>query len=351
LAILLAALGALLLSRSLLQPLGAFIAALRSGASADTPIVKFDARDASLEVRSLSESFEELMHALERERGALERRGTELAAANAVLTEEIREREKVERALRESEAQLRQSQKLEAVGTLAGGIAHDFNNLLTIIQSCATFLSRDLPDSSGLQADVVEIHKATRRASELTQQLLAFSRKQVMELRDLDVNRHVINFVTMLRRVIGHGITIETALAPDTWPVYADPGQIERVLMNLGVNARDAMPDGGTMYVRTENVAIRHDNTSGLAAGDYVMLTVEDTGTGIDPDVLPRIFEPFVTTKPPGVGTGLGLATVHGIVEQTGGAIHVTSTPGRGTRFTVFLPRAIDDPQRDAAVA
>jgi PAS domain S-box-containing protein len=253
-------------------------------------------------------------------------------------------------ARRELESRLQQAEKMEAVGRLAGGIAHDFNNLLTIVLSCATFLARDLPRSSALLADVAEIQNATRRASELTQQLLAFSRKQVLQPRRLDVNRHVISFVAMLRRVIGHGIAIEMELAPDTWPVFADPGQIERVLMNLGLNARDAMPTGGTMHVRTENVVLTHDS-GGVAAGAYVALTVDDTGTGIDPDVLPHIFEPFVTTKPVGVGTGLGLATVHGIVEQTGGAIRVSSTPGRGSRFSVFLPRADDETIRDAAVA
>ena len=189
------------------------------------------------------------------------------------------------------------------------------------------------------------------RAAELTKQLLAFGRKQVLRPRTMDVNRHVLRFVATLRRVVGDAVTIETDLAQDTWPIFADSGQIERVLMNLGVNARDAMPNGGTMWVRTENVVVGHDAAGRPAAGDYVVLTVEDTGTGIDPTVLAHLFEPFVTTKPPGVGHGLGLATVHGIVEQTGGDIRVISTPGRGARFSVFLPRAQHVTDRDAAVA
>jgi PAS domain S-box-containing protein len=272
------------------------------------------------------------------------------AGGLAIFFQDVTARRLAEDRLRESEQRLQQAEKMEAVGRLAGGIAHDFNNLLTIVQSCATFLARDLPESSALRADVQEIQHATHRATELTQQLLAFSRKQILQPRRLDVNRHVVGFVAMLRRVIGHGIAIETELAADTWPVFADPGQIERVLMNLGLNARDAMPAGGTMLVRTENVVLSHD-TGGVAAGAYVALTVDDTGTGIDPDVLPHIFEPFVTTKPVGVGTGLGLATVHGIIEQTGGAIRVSSTPGRGSRFSVFLPRADDETITDAAVA
>jgi PAS domain S-box-containing protein len=252
---------------------------------------------------------------------------------------------------RELESRLVQAEKLEAVGRLAGGIAHDFNNLLTIIQSCATFLERDIPAPSAFHADVEEIQKAARRAGELTRQMLAFSRKQVLTPQPMDVNRHVRRFVETLRRVIGEAITIETDLAPDTWRIFADSGQIERVLMNLGVNARDAMPNGGTMRVRTRNVVIGHEAAGKPAPGAYVLLTVDDTGTGIDPAVLPRLFEPFVTTKPPGAGHGLGLATVHGIVEQTGGAIRVTSTPGQGTRFSVFLPRAEVDATRDAAVA
>ena len=246
---------------------------------------------------------------------------------------------------RELEARLQQAEKMEAIGRLAGGIAHDFNNLLTIIQGCATFVLRELPENLQYHSDVEEILNAARRAGELTHQLLAFSRKQVLRPRRLDVNEQVNNIAGLLRRVIGEDIAIETHLAPDTWPVFADAGQLERVLMNLGVNARDAMPNGGTLRLYTENAVLDagspHDRL-GLAPGAYVALIVEDSGVGIDPSVLPHIFEPFVTTKPHGVGTGLGLSTAYGIVEQTGGAIDVTSKPGHGSRFSVFLPRALE---------
>ena len=250
---------------------------------------------------------------------------------------------------RELEWRLQQSQKMEAVGRVAGGVAHDFNNLLTVITSCATFLARDIPEPSPSHRDVEEIQNAARRASELTQQLLAFSRKQVLRPQTIDVNRQVLRFVETLRRVVGDAIAVETDLASDTWPVFADPGQIERVLMNLGLNARDAMPNGGTIRVGTENVVIGREAAGNPAPGNYVEITVDDTGTGIDPAVLPYLFEPFVTTKPAGVGTGLGLSTAHGIIQQTGGIIRASSTPGRGSRFSVVLPRAVA--AADAAVA
>ena len=246
-------------------------------------------------------------------------------------------------ARRELEARLLQAEKMQAVGRLAAGVAHDFNNLLTIIQSCASMIATELPASSQSYADAQEILKASRRASELTQQLLAFSRKQVMQPRRVDVNRHITSFLGMLRRVMGPGIRVETDLAEDAWPVFADPGQLERVLMNLGVNARDAMPNGGTLHVRTENAVVGGrpaNGSSQLPAGDYVRIMIADTGTGIDPSVLPHIFEPFVTTKAHGLGTGLGLSTVYGIVEQTGGTIQVDTIPGHGSQFSVYLPRA-----------
>jgi len=254
---------------------------------------------------------------------------------------------------RELEARLHQAQKMEAVGRLAGGVAHDFNNLLTIIQSCASLLALELPPSPPqLRTDVQEIQNAARRASELTQQLLAFSRKQVLQPHRLDLNRHVSTFVRTLQRVIGDAITVETDLAPDAWPVFADPGQLDRVLMNLGLNACDAMPNGGTLRLETENMTVdATGEATEIAPGAYVRLVFEDTGTGIDPSVLPQIFEPFVTTKAPGVGTGLGLATVYGIVEQTGGAIQVSSAPGHGSRFSVFLPKAGDETRSEPGVS
>ena len=240
------------------------------------------------------------------------------------------------------EAQLRQAQKMEAVGRLAGGVAHDFNNLLTVILNYGTLIAEDLPESSEVHVDLGEILKAATRAADLTRQLLAFGRKQVLLPRLLDANEQVANVAGMLRRVIGEDIRLETELCGDAWPVFADPGQLEQVLMNLAVNARDAMPDGGTLRLRTDNVVVESATRSrpGIVAGEYVSLVVEDTGHGIDPRVIPQIFEPFFTTKAPGAGTGLGLATVYGIVKQSDGYVYVDSAPGEGSRFTVFLPRA-----------
>ena len=255
-------------------------------------------------------------------------------------------------ARRELEARLQHAERMQAVGRLAASVAHDFNNLLTIIQSCASMITTDLPATSQSHADAQEILKASRRASELTQQLLAFSRKQVLQPQRVDVNLQITSFLGMLRRVMGTDIRVETELAADTWQVFADPGQLERVLMNLGVNARDAMPNGGTLRLRTENIVLDSawvSESVSLTPGAYVRIVVEDTGTGIDPSVLPHIFEPFVTTKPQGLGTGLGLATVYGIIEQTGGTIRVDTTPGRGSRFSVYLPRAEDDSLRRTA--
>jgi PAS domain S-box-containing protein len=256
-------------------------------------------------------------------------------------------------AQRALENRLKQAERMEAVGRLATGIAHDFNNLLTIIQSCADLLTVEMPRQGNLHADVEEIQNTARRASELTQQLLAFGRKQHLLPQVLDINHLVGTFVATLRRVTGERIAIETQLSADAWPIFADPIQLERVLMNLGVNARDAMPNGGTLRVRTENVMFETSvlDEPRLAPGPYVALVVEDTGSGIDPAILPHIFEPFVTTKPHGLGTGLGLATVYGIIEQTGGTIQVDSTPGRGTRFVVYLPRATDSNATDANAA
>jgi PAS domain S-box-containing protein len=248
------------------------------------------------------------------------------------------------------EAQLRQAQKMEAVGQLAGGVAHDFNNLLTVILSSITFMADDLSPDSKIRADLDEIHRAAYRAAELTKHLLAFSRKQVLRPRLLDVNKSVESVAGMLRRLLSADIALETKLDPAIWWVLADPGQLEQVLMNLALNARDAMPGGGLLRLRTENVVMdahaahtRH----GLVGGAHVSLLVEDTGTGIDASILPKIFEPFFTTKGPGAGTGLGLATAYGIVKQSGGSISVDSEVGVGSRFTVLLPRSSSPNEAD----
>ena len=244
---------------------------------------------------------------------------------------------------RKLEAQLRQAQKMEAVGRLAGGVAHDFNNLLTVIQSFATFAAEEVAYDSPARSDLEQVHAATRRAAALTGQLLAFGRQQLLRPTRLDIGATVTGMATMLRRVIGEDIAIETELAPALWPVHADPGQLEQVVMNLVVNARDAMPGGGTLRLTTRNVVVDDAmarSRAGLATGRYVALVVEDSGVGIAAAVLPHVFEPFYTTKGQGKGTGLGLATVYGIVKQSGGFVYADSTTGQGSRFTVLLPGA-----------
>jgi signal transduction histidine kinase len=251
------------------------------------------------------------------------------------------ERTRTLEALRQSEAQLRQSQKLEAVGRLAGGVAHDFNNLLTAITGHSEFLLRRIEKPDPLFFHAEGIRRAASRAAALTRQLLAFSRKQVLEPRVLDLNAIVSDLEKMLKRIIGEDVRFVTTLAPALGHVEADPGQIEQVIVNLVVNARDAMAHGGTLEIRTRNVTIddRAGGTGDLVPGDYVELAVADTGLGMDAEMQARIFEPFFTTKPQGKGTGLGLSIVYGIVAQSGGAIVVASQPGRGSTFSVFLPR------------
>ena len=230
------------------------------------------------------------------------------------------------------EEQLRQAQKMESIGRLAGGVAHDFNNLLTAIRGYAELLLLDLEDDAPARESAAEIARAASRAAGLTGQLLAFSRKQVLRPQRLDLNEIVSGMSSMLSRMLGEDVALTTALATDLRPTMADPTQLEQVLLNLAVNARDAMPRGGRLTVRTANVD--------LDAGPHVALVVADTGTGMDAETAERIFEPFYTTKDVGAGTGLGLATVHGIVAQSGGAIDVISEPGIGTTFTVCLPSA-----------
>jgi PAS domain S-box-containing protein len=243
---------------------------------------------------------------------------------------------------RKFEQQMRQAQKMEAVGQLASGVAHDFNNLLTVIDVCSDLLARSLqqqPDSLEL---AVEIQKAGERAGTLTRQLLAFSRRQVLAPRHFDLNELVRDSQSLLRRLIGEHILLSIELAPSVEPVMADPGQVEQVLVNLVVNGRDAMPLGGRLTVRTADRYL--DAPLGaLQPGAHVVLEVTDTGSGMDPAVLSQIFEPFYTTKPAGKGTGLGLATVRSIVEQAAGYVEVESAVGKGTTFRVYLPRDASD--------
>ena len=239
------------------------------------------------------------------------------------------------------EERLRQSQKLEAIGQLAGGVAHDFNNLLTVIGGHSSILLGKLPQDSPHRSSVEEIKKASDRAGGLTRQLLAFSRKQILQPRVLDLNVVVSDLDKMVRRLIGEDIDLLTLINPQLGKVKADPGQIEQILLNLIVNARDAMPNGGKLTIETSNAFLSQDYAQRHAAtaGPYVMMTVSDTGCGIDAATQPRIFEPFFTTKRAGKGTGLGLATVYGIVKQSGGNIWLYSELGQGTTFKIYLPR------------
>ena len=259
-----------------------------------------------------------------------------------VLNQDVTEQRAAEEALRRSEEQLRQAQKMEAVGQLAGGIAHDFNNLLTAILSYCELLLEEVRQGDPVRADIEQIRQAGQRAAGLTRQLLAFSRRQVLQPKVLSLNTVVENTEGLLRRLSGADIELEIRSEPGLWYVLADPGQIEQVLVNLVVNSRDAMPRGGRIVVATENRELRADSpvrANGVRPGSYVALTVTDTGTGIDPAHHARIFEPFFTTKAPGKGTGLGLSTVYGIVQQSGGHVTVDSAPGKGATFTVLLPR------------
>jgi two-component system cell cycle sensor histidine kinase/response regulator CckA len=264
------------------------------------------------------------------------------------IVEDITERKRLE-------AQLVQSQKMETVGRLAGGVAHDFNNLLTAISGYANFALEALPVGDPVRDDVVQIIKAGDRAAGLTRQLLAFSRRQIIEMRTINLNDLILDLDKMLRRLIGEDIELVTLPTSGLGKVKADPGQIEQVLVNLVVNARDAMPGGGTLTLETANVTMDEEYAlryPGARPGEYVMLTVSDTGTGMSEEVKSHLFEPFFTTKDPGKGTGLGLATVYGIVKQHNGNIYVDSEPGGGSSFRVYLPLVEVDserlPRRDA---
>ena len=246
---------------------------------------------------------------------------------------------------RKLENQFRQAQKMESVGTLAGGIAHDFNNLLTVILSYSSSLAEELAKDSRHHRAADQIHQAAERGAALTRQMLAFSRQQVFQLRVVNLNDILRNLLKMLQRIIGEHIEIHTSLADDLRPVKADPGQLEQVLMNLCVNARDAMPKGGRLTLETSNVVLDEDFVGqhvGSSPGPHVCLTISDTGTGMDGATLARIFEPFFTTKEPGQGTGLGLAMVYGVVKQSGGSIWAYSELGRGTTFKIYLPQVRD---------
>jgi len=244
------------------------------------------------------------------------------------------------------ERQVRQAQKMDALGRMAGGIAHDFNNLLTIINSWAEILTNEPGQSIRTQRGMSQIKDAGNKAAALTQQLLSFTRHQIVERQPLNLNDRVTDIVELMKRVIGDNVQLVVTLDPTLGQIKADPGQMEQVIMNLVVNARDAMPQGGCLELETKAVSITHSDSftpDPLIPGSYVMLAVRDTGCGMEADTLAQVFDPFFTTKELGKGTGLGLSTVYGIVRQSGGVIGIESKPGCGTTFTIYLPRIAED--------
>jgi len=264
-----------------------------------------------------------------------------------IVAQDITERKKAEEALKRSQTQLLQAQKMESIGRVAGGVAHDFNNLLTAISGYNALAMMNLKPDSEILPDLEEIQKAVERAGALTRQLLAYSRQSVLELKVINLNEVVSNIGKMLRRIIGEDIDLTTRLAPNLGQVMVDPGQLEQVIMNLVVNSRDAMPDGGSLVLETRNIEVnesyRTSHNPNIKTGPYVLLAVTDSGYGMDEATQARIFDPFYTTKEPGQGTGLGLSLVYGIVNQFGGFINVYSELGVATTFKIYLPRHSDD--------
>jgi PAS domain S-box-containing protein len=290
--------------------------------------------------RDITESVlleRELVRHRDRLEDLVAERTEELSRANDKLVREIQER-------KQAEEKVLQLQKLDAIGTLAGGIAHDFNNMMTNVLGQAELASRAIDEGDPLHERLVEIRESANHAVALTRQLLLFSRRQPIEPRPVDVERTLASMLRMLERVIGENISVRLAPQPGAWTVLADEGHLEQVIMNLALNARDAMPSGGTLDIETHNMTVGEDFARRIpdaTPGRYVRITFRDTGTGMDRTVMRRIFEPFFTTKEAGVGTGLGLSVVYGIVRKHRGWIEVDSVPGRGTTFHVHLPRAV----------
>jgi signal transduction histidine kinase/CheY-like chemotaxis protein len=273
-----------------------------------------------------------------------------------IINNDISDRKRAEQALAEKTDQLRQSQKIEAVGRLAGGVAHDFNNLLTVITGYCELMMIKIGEGNPLLPDLQEIGKSADRAAALTRQLLAFSRRQILQPKVLEIDTVIPEMYKMLHRLIGEDINLTTNLSAGAGKVKFDPSQIEQVIVNLVINSRDAMPDGGAITIETANVELDEAYVrlhGGAWPGPHVMLAVSDTGCGMDPETLSKAFDPFFTTKEKGKGTGLGLSTVFGIVKQSGGCLYAYSEPGRGTTMKIYLPRvsgetAPKDEKRDA---
>ena len=276
---------------------------------------------------------------------------TEEGTVAVAAVRDVSERAESERE-RSLLAELNQARRLESIGQLAGGVAHDFNNLLGVILNFSAFVAEDLPAGSQAREDIDEVTKAAERGAALTRQLLIFSRHEVVKPETLNLNELVAGLENLLRRALGEQVELEVSLQDALWPLKADRGQLEQVIVNLAVNGRDAMPEGGKLIIETSNTVLDAEYVNdhvALPAGDYVRMTISDSGTGMDPEVAERAFEPFYTTKPKGEGTGLGLATVYGIVTEAGGRITLYSEPGTGTSVKIFLPTGRATADADAA--
>ena len=319
-------------------------------------IPRFDRAGRFLGLTGNNVDITETKRAREELERMVQSRTAQLQQTNERLLQEMRQREDAEIARSEAEEQLRQSQKMEAFGQLTGGVAHDFNNFLTVILGNIETIERLIAGSGAnprIQAALAHARQGAQRAAALTQRLLAFARRQPLQPRRLDVNRLIAGTSEILTRTLGEQITVQTELQTGLWDTNVDPHMLESALLNLAVNARDAMPDGGVLLLRSANASLTPGDAEamGAEAGDYVMLTVRDNGTGIPAHLLNKVFEPFFTTKDVGAGTGLGLSQVYGFVKQSGGHIAIESTPGEGTTVHLYLPRDHAAAERDPAPA